>query len=290
MTELDEIRGFLATDTDDLRRLRAMQRDAQKRAALERETEEELNAIDFKSFFDRLRAMATAPTPERGPDLAERRAHRYRRLHAAGFRADPEDMAIVVNAEAPPVVERHPGSIAGFGAVSRYLTREGGIRTLLLAGKTGTGKSIMAAYVIANAPGWMLPEGSDAYWLQAHHANGTDRHWDGLLARAAGTRLLVLNEISRDAPPLGTQRIRDLLMERAERRAFTVITGNIVPSLADTEKAIAAGKITGAAVATAQAQTFQAKFGDAMWDRLTGRGGHHVYCGGDSLRQREVKP
>jgi len=183
------------------------------------------------------------------------------------------------------VIADHPGNVKAFEAIAAFMAEDSPIVTLLLCGTTGSGKSIAAGYVIANAPTWILPEGSDALWIQASVAEEFE-DWRVIRQRATLTRLLVVNELLPDAGPVGTRHIRELVKERHEKGRRTVVTGNVTGSRKRAEQIADANRMQGADRARFIGECVEARYGDAVWDRLTSAGGLVVRCEGASLRQR----
>jgi hypothetical protein len=178
--------------------------------------------MNAEGWIARLRERAATVDVLAVADDAEadaRRAaadRRRARLTGAGVPVDPEAAeAAVVSPGACPMVAGHEGSEAAARAVEALLADDHA-RTLLLVGPTGRGKSFAAT--------WAIAEGGGA-WLAA--ADCRVAEWNDLRPRAAGARLLVLDDLGRESTDWSARELADLLELRHNRGLRTIVTSNL---------------------------------------------------------------
>lgn len=224
--------------------------------------------IDANHFLRRLEAAAKRRPPEPEPTPKERRIARVRerdeRLSSAGYHRE-EDRLIVARAlEKPPVIRDHAGNVAAYEAVWRWL-RSPSVVALTMIGPTGTGKSLAAAWAIADT--------ERAYWLQADDAEFDRQRWEAIRERAITASVCVINDLG-DEDRWASRRLAAVIRRRVDDGRRIIVTTNLPMWSRDVPPGMPADRC------------IQARYDDRVADRL-GRGRVIVaQCGGESLRGR----
>lgn len=134
---------------------------------------------------------------------------------------------------------RNPRETSALDGARRFLGAQRDLlRTLILGGPHGVGKSVAAAFVLAHAVrhhDWNSQPGggrANAPFVWAHAAELTQQtdfgrvspDWLEGLRRCA---VLVLDDVGKDATAPGVTALTDLLTYRHEKRRATVVTSNL---------------------------------------------------------------
>jgi hypothetical protein len=223
MTERDEAQR--QRDRDELARVDAMGHDEwTRRGTRGVQPVADLTLVDAE-FVARLEEYRARPVAEpTAADVeAERVAGRVARLERAGVvgRRLRETMAA---ASGPLPVAGHAGNAAGWATAAEWLKARD-CSTLTLAGGSGTGKSWLAAWVVAEVP--------EALWLHVGACQPGEA-WDSLARRAQSTALLVVNDLGVEVmSDWHSQQLAGLLCWRHDEERRTVITTNLWPTRAD---------------------------------------------------------
>lgn len=184
----------------------------------------ELSGFPMGSTLAKIRQLAEAradvladpPEDEATVQLRAEMERRAARLRAAGV-LDPEAVAAILQArEACPRVAGHPGSEAAARAVEAFLAARDA-RTLLLLGPTGRGKSFASTWPLA---------GTSGAWLSASDVRVGG--WDDLRPKAVAARLLVIDDLGREATEWAARELADVLELRHNRGLRTIATSNLL--------------------------------------------------------------
>lgn len=184
----------------------------------------DLSGLPMGATLARIRQLAEARSdvfaePAAPTEDDERRLEldrRANRLRAAGV-LDPEAVAAVVQATAScPRIVGHPGSEAAARAVEAFVA-DRDARTLLLLGPTGRGKSFASAWPLASSAG---------AWLSATDVRVGG--WDELRPKAVSARLLVIDDLGREATEWAARELADVLELRHNRGLRTIATSNLL--------------------------------------------------------------
>lgn len=218
------------------------------------------------SWLDRLISAPREPEPEPSPAeiRAARIAERRQRLARAGYRSARDVPLIASSLDRPPVVQGHRGSHAAATAVFRWIQEPGQI-ALTLWGPTGTGKSVCAA--------WAIADEARAVWLHADDAEAEPAVWTQRRERALRASVLVVNDLG-DEREWASDRLASLIRRRLDEARRTIVTSNL-PVLH--QKNIGGAPGVG---------SIQARYSDRVADRLSSGSVAVVFCGGESLRSR----
>ena len=163
---------------------------------------------------DVFEAQAEAEADQQRQRL-ERRAARAK---AAGLVLDPDAAEAAVRSPgACPCVESHAGSRQAAQAVERFAEfADRPLRTLLLLGPTGRGKSFAATWLLVELGG---------VWLAATDCRVAG--WDDWRAKAVAARVLVVDDLGRESTEWAAREMADLLELRHNRGLRSVVTSNL---------------------------------------------------------------
>lgn len=229
-------------------------------------TQKGLRTPDVEAWLDRMMEIARAQPPAPEPTAEEVRSQRQRerndRLLLAGY-VGAIDRAIVAKAtDKPPIINGHEGNRVAYRALFQWL-RDKSLVAVTLWGPTGTGKSLAAAWAIADT--------ERAFWLQADDADADRQRWEGIRERAIAASVCVVNDLG-DEDRWSSRRLAAVIRRRIDDGRRTIVTSNLpvwsrdVPAGAPADRCI------------------QVRYEDRVADRL-GRGRVLVaFCGGESLR------
>ena len=190
--------------------------------------QEDVEPLDLGAWLGRLRKMAEAQAPDVDPFTADEQAkaearkqvidRRLARLNAAGG-LDPEAAAVAAKAIGRcPAGAGHKGSERAAGAAEQFLS-DAGLRTLILGGPTGRGKSFISTWIIAE---WQ----SSSAWMAASEVRVSDS-WSALRPKVEATKLLVIDDLGRESTDWAGREIADVIELRHNRGLRTVATTNM---------------------------------------------------------------
>lgn len=176
------------------------------------------------AVLERLRAIAgTVDVLELDEAAAvdqQRQAAERRRARLAAAAVDPEAAAAALaSPRRCPRVDGHAGSVAAAQAVEAFVAAAGkptAPRSLLLLGPTGRGKSFAATWLVAEL---------GATWIAATECRVAG--WDDLRPKAVDARVLVLDDLGREATDWSARELADVLELRHNRGRLTVATSNL---------------------------------------------------------------
>lgn len=181
-----------------------------------------LGELDAQGWIAKLRAKAAqdidvveAAARNENEERQQLLSRRWAVLKAAG-EIDPDMAKLAVESVGRcPYIEGHAGSVAAARAVEQLVSHK--LRTLLLLGPTGRGKS--------GAATWAMAETSGGAWLAA-----TDCRvglWDDARSKAVGSTILVVDDLGREGNDWATREWSDLLEVRHNRGKRTIVTSNL---------------------------------------------------------------
>lgn len=187
-----------------------------------------LGADSPTEMIQRLRQAASARIADADPFAIDAQAEadakrqiqerRSARLGAAGG-VDPEAAAAAVAAVGRcPRVEGHRGSERAADAVQAFLA-DRTMRTLVLCGPPGRGKSYVATWLIAE---WQ----SSSLWLAASEVR-VGEYWPALRHKAEVAKLAVIDDLGREANDWAGRELADLIELRHNRGLRTAATTNL---------------------------------------------------------------
>lgn len=145
-------------------------------------------------------------------------------------------------------------------AAKKWLAMPGEwVNFLALMGDTGLGKTVAAAYAFREqarrtSPDLQTGQAEPLVWLQAQVFTRISAFSDDdrrTMERAKAARFLVLDELGDEATAMGVAAVKELCMAREAAGRRTVITTNLRGGTGD---------------------SFELRYGAALWDRLTTRG------------------
>jgi DNA replication protein DnaC len=188
----------------------------------------DVEGIDIAGWIGRLKTMAAAQAPDVDPFTADEQAkaearkqvidRRLARLNAAGG-LDPEAAAAAAQAIAKcPCVAGHKGSEKAAASAHAYLDSKS-LRTLILGGPTGRGKSYVSTWIIAE---WQ----QSSAWMAANEVRVSDT-WSALRPKVETTKLLVIDDLGRESTDWAGREIADVIELRHNRGLRTVATTNL---------------------------------------------------------------
>lgn len=189
---------------------------------------EDVDALDIAGWIGKLKTMAAAQAPDVDPFTADEQAkaearkqvidRRLARLSAAGG-LDPEAAAAAAQAIAKcPSVAGHKGSERAADAAQEYLANPS-VRTLILGGPTGRGKSFISTWIIAE---WQ----HSSAWLAASEVRVSES-WSALRPKVETTKLLVIDDMGRESTDWAGRELADVMELRHNRGLRTVATTNL---------------------------------------------------------------
>lgn len=167
----------------------------------------------MSEFVERLRAMA--PKLQETPAASgDGRRERIERARSAGV-ADPRALAIG-SSLAAPIVEDHAANKQMFAMAQSFLDDDG-VRTAVFSGPSGIGKSIMAAWVLAQRGG-LLVQPPPVF----------DNEWNARVRQALKTGFVVVDDLGTE-PQGMTGTFERLIEQRHDAGRKTLITTNLRP-------------------------------------------------------------
>lgn len=180
--------------------------------------------FDPVSMLERLRARAGVADVFELDEAAaadqQRQAAERRRARLNAATVDPEAAAVAISSPGRcPRVAGHAGSCAAAQAVEAFaagIDSPAALRSLLLLGPTGRGKSFAATWVVAEL---------GAAWIAATECRVAG--WDDLRPKAVAARVLVLDDLGREATDWSARELADVLELRHNRGRPTVVTSNL---------------------------------------------------------------
>lgn len=189
---------------------------------------DEVEGLDIAGWIGRLKTMAAAQAPDVDPFTADEQAksearrqvidRRQARLNAAGG-LDPEASAVAAAAIGKcPAIAGHKGSERAAAAAEEYLASKS-MRTLILGGPTGRGKSFVSTWIIAEFA-------SSSAWLAASEVRVSDS-WSALRPKVESAKLLVIDDLGRESTDWAGRELADVLELRHNRGLRTVATTNL---------------------------------------------------------------
>lgn len=183
--------------------------------------------LDVHGWLAKLRQKSQANAPQVDPFTADEQAQaearrqivdrRLARLNAAGG-LDPEAVAAASQAIGKcPAVAGHKGSERAASAAQTFLNNPS-IRTMILGGPTGRGKSFASTWIVAEWP-------AASAWIAASEVRVSDS-WSALRPKAETTKLLVIDDLGRESTDWAGRELADVIELRHNRGLRTVATTN----------------------------------------------------------------
>lgn len=156
----------------------------------------------------------------------DREASRRDRLRTAGC-TDPDALRLIPPAVDPPLPRLPAADLEGCRLAmesAAYALRHPEIRTLVLTGATGAGKSLAAAWALAGAHG-------SGCWMPATVLDSPDR-WRATEPAARRADCLVLDDLGREHPSesgWSSEQLANLVTGRIDSGRRTIVTTNLTP-------------------------------------------------------------
>lgn len=172
-----------------------------------------------------------------------------------GMAVDPDHAKLVLAAPECPVRRGHVGSEAARAAAEAFRA-DPMLRLLVLSGPTGRGKTVVATWLAANAPGTL--------WVSAKDVR-VGEAWSAVHARCAYVPQLVIDDLGQEATEWASKELAALVESRFDKGKRTIVTTNLTPS--------------------GQGRNLETTYGARLWSRLGSPRSLIVACGGVDLRR-----
>jgi len=209
------------------------------------------------------------------PDEAERRANR---LRLAGVVDEALVAQVAHGPSACPVVEGHEGTKAANDAVIAFL-RDPKLRTLVLAGNRGRGKTYAAIYPLAHTSLWDLAAHKECRLVYSSTVR-VGQDWDTVIRDYERAHLLVVDDLGSEIGDWATAQMISLLKNRYDWGRKTIVTTNLALRLED---------IPEQQRASLTARAIERRYGDTLMSRLSNpAAARYVVCKGHDLRRTHL--
>jgi DNA replication protein DnaC len=209
------------------------------------------------------------------PDETERRRNR---LRSAGLKDEALIEQIASGPSFCPPINDHDGSKAATEAIVAFL-RDPKMRTLVLAGNRGRGKTYASVYPLAHTSLWDLAAHKECRLMYSSLVRvGED--WDKAIREYERAHVLVIDDLGSEIGDWATAQICALLKNRYDWNRKTIVTTNLAPWFSDLPEQVRAAKA---------ANTIERRYGDTLMSRLSNKASAMcVVCKGYDLRAAHV--
>jgi len=209
------------------------------------------------------------------PDETERRRNR---LRLAGIKDEALIDQIASGPSVCPPIEGHDGSKAATDAIVTFL-RDPKMRTLVLAGNRGRGKTYAAVYPLAHTSLWDLAAHKECRLMYSSLVRVGD-DWDKAIREYEKAHVLVIDDLGSEIGDWATAQLISLLKNRYDWNRKTIVTTNLAMRLEDVpekHRATMAGRV------------IERRYGDPIMSRLSNKASSmYVVCKGNDLRADHV--